>query len=270
MKCFGVLYIGIYFLLLKKGYSWYVCWKYFRNAHQRCWKRVSARSSKNKPTNQHSGIMLLTANSKLLGTEAFSEQNIALPSQCKVTFSLLLSLCKADIPHQSLSVVKCIPHCFPAWSSISSFLFLFKICATCHVMAHVVQRDSSAIKFDRVWNRIYFSFILLAGPLNRWRRGGNRSTRRKSLMTSFRKCHILKLEDSSPKRDWNPRNSIDGRLEKQTCYPLHGLLPKIWGLLSSVPAWILPETRKLVLSWLHFEMIGVIGSVQGLVDQLSI
>ena len=67
------------------------------------------------------------------------------------------------------------------------------------------------------WNRIYLSFILLAEPLNRWRRGGNRSTRRKPLATSFRKCHILQPEDSSPKWDSNPRSSIGGRLGKQTC-----------------------------------------------------
>ena len=32
-----------------------------------------------------------------------------------------------------------------------------------------------------------------------------------------KKCHILKPEDSSPKRDSNPHNSIGGRLGKQTC-----------------------------------------------------
>ena len=67
------------------------------------------------------------------------------------------------------------------------------------------------------WNRIYLSFILLAEPLNRWRRGGNQSTQRKPLATSFKKCHILQPEDSSPKRDSNPRSSIGGRLGKQTC-----------------------------------------------------
>ena len=35
--------------------------------------------------------------------------------------------------------------------------------------------------------------------------------------TRFRKCHILQPEDSSPKRDSNPRGSIGGRLGKQTC-----------------------------------------------------
>ena len=85
-----------------------------------------------------------------------------------------------------------------------------------HVVCHVVRRDSSAIKFDRVENRIHLSFILLAEPLNRWRRVGNRSTRRKPLATSFRKCHILRPEDSSPKRNPNPHSCIGGRLGKQT------------------------------------------------------
>ena len=61
------------------------------------------------------------------------------------------------------------------------------------------------------WNRIYLSFILLAEPLNRWRRGGNRSTRRKPLTTSFRKYHILQPKDSSPKQNLNWRSSIGGR-----------------------------------------------------------
>ena len=39
----------------------------------------------------------------------------------------------------------------------------------------------------------------------------------KPVAMSFRKCHILKPEDSSPKRDLNPNNSIGGRLRKQTC-----------------------------------------------------
>ena len=55
----------------------------------------------------------------------------------------------------------------------------------------------------------------MAEQLKRRRRGGNRSTRRKPLATSFRKCHILQHEDSSPKRDSNPRNSIGGRLESR-------------------------------------------------------
>ena len=38
---------------------------------------------------------------------------------------------------------------------------------------------------------------------------------------SFRKCHILKPEKSSPNGDSNPHFSIGERLRKQTCQPLH-------------------------------------------------
>ena len=38
---------------------------------------------------------------------------------------------------------------------------------------------------------------------------------------SFRKCYILKPEDSNPKRDSNPHKNIGGRLGKQACYPFH-------------------------------------------------
>ena len=40
----------------------------------------------------------------------------------------------------------------------------------------------------------------------------------KTLATSFRKCHILKPEHSSPSRDSNPRASTGGRLGKQTLH----------------------------------------------------
>ena len=61
------------------------------------------------------------------------------------------------------------------------------------------------------------SFILLAETINQWRRGRNQSTRRKPLITSFRKCQILKPENSSPNRDLNPHFSIGDRLGKHTC-----------------------------------------------------
>ena len=66
-------------------------------------------------------------------------------------------------------------------------------------------------------NPISFSFILLVETISRRRRGGNQSTRRKPLMTSLRKCHILKPENLSPSRDWNPHSSTGDRLGKQTC-----------------------------------------------------
>ena len=51
-------------------------------------------------------------------------------------------------------------------------------------------------------NDIYFSCILLVETINQWRRGGNLSTWRKPLATSFRKCHILKPENSNPNWGW--------------------------------------------------------------------
>ena len=47
------------------------------------------------------------------------------------------------------------------------------------------------------------------------------NNRRKPLTTSFRKCHILKPENTSSNRDSNPHSSIGGRLGKQTCQPSH-------------------------------------------------
>ena len=48
-----------------------------------------------------------------------------------------------------------------------------------HVMYPEVRRDSSAIKFDRVEIAFFFffAFVLLAEPLNRWRREENRVPR---------------------------------------------------------------------------------------------
>ena len=66
-----------------------------------------------------------------------------------------------------------------------------------------------------------FQLHFIAWTINQWGRRGNWSTWRKPLATSFRKCHILKPKDSSPKRDLNPHNSIGGRLGKQACQPLH-------------------------------------------------
>ena len=64
---------------------------------------------------------------------------------------------------------------------------------------------------------LLFELYFIGWTINRWRRGGNRSTRRKPLTTSIRICHILKPEDSSPKRDSNLHSGIGGRLGKQMC-----------------------------------------------------
>ena len=43
-------------------------------------------------------------------------------------------------------------------------------CATCHVTCHAVRRDSSGIKFDRVWNRIEGGEETGVPGENPWRR----------------------------------------------------------------------------------------------------
>ena len=62
------------------------------------------------------------------------------------------------------------------------------------------------------------SFILLAEPGGEETGVPRKNKKNKNKTTSFRKYHVLKPEDSSPKRDSNPHNSIGGRLGKQTCY----------------------------------------------------
>ena len=76
--------------------------------------------------------------------------------------------------------------------------------------------------FKRIWRGGgggggFFVLFFFGYTIHRRKRGGNRSTQRKPLAMSFRKCHLLKPEDSSPKRDSNPHDSIGGSLGKQTC-----------------------------------------------------
>ena len=52
-----------------------------------------------------------------------------------------------------------------------------------------------------------FELYSISWTINQWRSGGKRSTWRKALATSYRKCHILKPEDSTPNRDSNPQAS---------------------------------------------------------------
>ena len=83
-----------------------------------------------------------------------------------------------------------------------------------HVMCHLVRRDSSAVKFDRV--EIVF-ILVLSYWLNHQAMKEGRKPEYPEKTTSLRKCYILQPEDSSPKRDSNPHSSIGGRLGKQTC-----------------------------------------------------
>ena len=59
---------------------------------------------------------------------------------------------------------------------------------------------------------------------------------RKPLTKSFRKCHILKPENSSPKPDSNPHSSIGGRLGKQK--PLHPVSPILYTLVYKDPNYV--------------------------------
>ena len=69
-------------------------------------------------------------------------------------------------------------------------------CATCHV-PHATKGQLS-YQVWQSWNCIYVSSISLAETINQRKRGENQSALRKPLMTSFRKSHILKSENSSP------------------------------------------------------------------------
>ena len=78
-----------------------------------------------------------------------------------------------------------------------------------HAGCHMVRRDSSVVKFDRV--EIAFSFISIAETIRRCRSGGERSTLKKLPTTSFTKCHMLQPENSSPNSDSNPHCIIGSR-----------------------------------------------------------
>ena len=123
-------------------------------------------------------------------------------------------------------------------------------CATCRVVCYMVWRDSSAIKFDWVLKCIYFSLILLAEPLNRWRMGGNRSTQRKPLATSFRKCHIFKPQArfKPAQQHWWQARKADV-LTVTPCVAPHAaniLITPIGSLLNTLPASSLCSTGPWV------------------------
>ena len=77
------------------------------------------------------------------------------------------------------------------WLGRNVVQITYKTSSANHV-CHVVQRDSSAIKFDRVEISPILVFFTWLTPLNDDGGEVNRSTRRKPLTTSFRKCYVLK------------------------------------------------------------------------------
>ena len=70
-----------------------------------------------------------------------------------------------------------------------------------HVVLRAKLYEGTAQLLSLTELKSHLSELYFTGWTINWqRRGGNRSTRRKPLATNFRKCHILKPEDSSPKR----------------------------------------------------------------------
>ena len=85
-----------------------------------------------------------------------------------------------------------------------------------HVMSHMVRKDRSTINFDRVEIAFILTLFYWLTPLTN--EGGEETgIPGENPWTSFRKCHKLKPENSSPNQDSNPHSSIGGRLGKQTC-----------------------------------------------------
>ena len=126
----------------------------------------------------------------------------------------------------------------------------FITCSICleYLSRHICVPQGMNVQLSEVWqsiNGIYFLFILLAEAFNRRRKGGNRSIQRKLLMTSFRKCHILKPQNPSPSGDLNPCCSIGGRLGKADVLTIS---------LCVVPLYncIIPLAYAVYMCWLNW------------------
>ena len=116
------------------------------------------------------------------------------------------------------------PTCKFKWSRRSHVQMTYNTSCAYHVQQVVLRamwyEGTTKLLSSTEFKSLLFELYFIGWTINRWRRGGNQSTWRKPLATSFRKCHILKSEDSSPKWDSNPYNSIGGRLGKQTCWSI--------------------------------------------------
>ena len=109
-----------------------------------------------------------------------------------------------------------------------------KSCATHEHLSRATCRVPHGMKGQlsywvmQSWNFIYFSFILLAETITD--EGGVETSvpGEKPLTMIFRKCHILKRENSSPNPDSNSHFNIGGRLRKKTCKAWHHTWPQDW------------------------------------------
>ena len=91
--------------------------------------------------------------------------------------------------------------------------------ATCRVTCHVLRRDNSAIKF----NRVEITFIL---TLFYWLNAGRKAEYpEKTPGDELQKMPHTTARRFKPKARLEPRSSIVGGLGKQTCKPLHHASP---------------------------------------------
>ena len=89
---------------------------------------------------------------------------------------------------------------------------------TCNLQcATWYEGTAQLLRFDRVEIAFILALFYWRKPLTVEGGEGTDVPGKKTPKTSFRKCHILKPENSSPKRDSNLLSSIGGRLGKQTC-----------------------------------------------------
>ena len=124
-----------------------------------------------------------------------------------------------------------------------------------NVVYHVVGRDSSAVKFDRAEIAFTLTVFYCLKPLPD---EGGQETRvpgKKLLTINFRKCHILKPENSRANRDSNPHPSIGGRPGKQTCYPLHHAWPQFVSIAQRARTRILHLSLFIAVCSAAFESL---------------
>ena len=92
--------------------------------------------------------------------------------------------------------------------------FLLFVCATRRAL--ITCNTPCATRYEETaqllgLTRVEIAFMQLAETINRWKRGGNRSTQRKHPTTSFRNSRIMKPENPSPCRDSSLRFTVGGK-----------------------------------------------------------
>ena len=96
---------------------------------------------------------------------------------------MLLKIFTISSPRCELSPARTLK-----WPGYNRVQIMCNTLSAHHTQCRVPRGMKGQLSY-KVWqslNRIHLSFILLAEPLNQWRRGGNLSTHRKPLVTSFR------------------------------------------------------------------------------------